>query len=170
MRDRFLGQEDPLEEGMATHSNILAWRIPWTEEPGGLQSMGSQESDMTEHAHTTQQTSLKDISSFCSTTYTFTVIWRPGGSWGCSVSWARRWQVGKTGPILHLSLPTFRPTQPYQVLTWRCGLTAMFHQHPLAKTCPWAWARVGVHMSDAVPFRDGGPRIQTLAGTITPMG
>ena len=34
-----LGQEDPLEEGMATHSSILAWRIPWTEEPGGLQSM-----------------------------------------------------------------------------------------------------------------------------------
>ena len=37
-----LGQEDPLEEGMATHSSILAWEIPWTEEPGGLQSMGSQ--------------------------------------------------------------------------------------------------------------------------------
>ena len=37
-----LGQEDPLEEGMATHSSILAWRIPWTEEPGALQSMGSQ--------------------------------------------------------------------------------------------------------------------------------
>ena len=36
------GQENPLEEGMATHSRILAWRIPWTEEPGGLQSMGSQ--------------------------------------------------------------------------------------------------------------------------------
>ena len=35
-----LGQEDPLEEGMATHSSILAWRIPWTEEPGRLQSMG----------------------------------------------------------------------------------------------------------------------------------
>ena len=35
-RVRFLGQEDPLEEGMATHSSILAWRIPWTEEPGGL--------------------------------------------------------------------------------------------------------------------------------------
>ena len=42
MRVRSLGQEDPLEEGMATHSSILAWRIPWTEEPGGLQSMGSQ--------------------------------------------------------------------------------------------------------------------------------
>ena len=35
-RVRFLGQEDPLEEEMATHSSILAWRIPWTEEPGGL--------------------------------------------------------------------------------------------------------------------------------------
>ena len=37
-----LGLEDPLEKGMATHSSILAWRIPWTEEPGGLQPMGSQ--------------------------------------------------------------------------------------------------------------------------------
>ena len=37
-----LGQEDPVEKKMATHSSILAWRIPWTEEPGGLQSMGSQ--------------------------------------------------------------------------------------------------------------------------------
>ena len=39
---RSLGQEDSLEKEMATHSSILAWRIPWTEEPGGLQSMGSQ--------------------------------------------------------------------------------------------------------------------------------
>ena len=39
-----LGQEDLLEEDMVTHSSILAWRIPWTEEPGGLQSMGSQKS------------------------------------------------------------------------------------------------------------------------------
>ena len=38
----FLGLEDPLEKEMAIHSSILAWRIPWTEEPGGLQSMGSQ--------------------------------------------------------------------------------------------------------------------------------
>ena len=43
-----LGQEDLLEKEMATHSSILAWKIPWTEEPGELQSMGSQESDMTE--------------------------------------------------------------------------------------------------------------------------
>ena len=39
---RSSGGKDPLEKGMATHSSILAWRIPWTEEPGGLQSMGSQ--------------------------------------------------------------------------------------------------------------------------------
>ena len=43
----FLGQEDPLEKEMANHSSILAWKIPWTEEPGGLQSMESQEEDTT---------------------------------------------------------------------------------------------------------------------------
>ena len=42
MRVQSLGQEDPLEKEMATYSSILAWRIPWTEEPGRLQSMGSQ--------------------------------------------------------------------------------------------------------------------------------
>ena len=45
---RFLGWEDPLEKEMAIHSSILTWEIPWTEEPGGLQSIGSQESDTTE--------------------------------------------------------------------------------------------------------------------------
>ena len=43
-----LGQEDPLEKVMTTHSSIVAWRIPWTEKPGRLQSMGSKESGMTE--------------------------------------------------------------------------------------------------------------------------
>ena len=43
-----LGQEDLLEKGMATHSSILIWRIPWTEKPGGLQSMGRKELDTTE--------------------------------------------------------------------------------------------------------------------------
>ena len=50
----FLGQEDPLEEGMANYSNILAWRTPWTEEPDRLQSIRSKELDAaeaTEHAH-----------------------------------------------------------------------------------------------------------------------
>ena len=52
---RFLGQEDPLEKGTATYSSIFAWRIPWTEEPGRLQSMGVQRVGHTEqltHTHT----------------------------------------------------------------------------------------------------------------------
>ena len=48
---RSLGREDPLEKEMATHSSILAWRIPWMEEFGGLQSMGRKESDTTERLH-----------------------------------------------------------------------------------------------------------------------
>ena len=48
---RSLGQEDPLEKEMAPHSSILAWRIPWTEELGGLQSTGCKESDTTERLH-----------------------------------------------------------------------------------------------------------------------
>ena len=48
MQVRSLGQEDPLEEGMVIHANILAWTIPRIEEPGGLQSFGSQESNTTE--------------------------------------------------------------------------------------------------------------------------
>ena len=52
-----LGREDPLEEGMATHSSILAWTIPWTEEPGRLHSVGSQRighnlSDLAQHKET----------------------------------------------------------------------------------------------------------------------
>ena len=46
-RVQFLGPEDLLEKEMATHSSVLAWKIPWTEEPGGLQSTGSQELDTT---------------------------------------------------------------------------------------------------------------------------
>ena len=49
---RSLGQEDPPEEEMATHSSILAWRIPWTEEPGRYNPWGRKELDMTEHAQT----------------------------------------------------------------------------------------------------------------------
>ena len=45
---RSLGQDNPLEKGMATHSSILAWRVPWTEEPGELRPWGSRESDTTE--------------------------------------------------------------------------------------------------------------------------
>ena len=67
-RVRSLGGEGPLEEGMATHSSIPAWRIPWTEEPGGLQSMGSrrvgEDGSNVEHthAHSTLEQVLKTIS------------------------------------------------------------------------------------------------------------
>ena len=59
-----LGREDPLEKEMATPSSILAWRIPWTEQPGRLQSMGSQELDMTyrlNHHHHTEHRIIKYI-------------------------------------------------------------------------------------------------------------
>ena len=57
---RFLGQEDPLEKEMATYSSILAWKIPWTEEPGRLQSMGSQER-LIQHHHFTITVSDNDL-------------------------------------------------------------------------------------------------------------
>ena len=62
-----LGREDPLEEGMAIYSTFLAWRIPWTEEPGGLQSMGSQEPDTAERLTlNTSKTVLQMTSISCS--------------------------------------------------------------------------------------------------------
>ena len=56
---RSLGWEDPLKEDMATHSSILAWRIPWMEESGGLQSLGYKESDTTERLSTAHSTYLR---------------------------------------------------------------------------------------------------------------
>ena len=78
-----LGQEDPLEKGMATHSNILARRIPWTERPGELQSMGSQR---VEHSWETN-----------TRTHTYTHV-----AWGISVLWPwiepgpQQWKPGLT--------------------------------------------------------------------------
>ena len=57
-----LSQEDLLEKEMATHSSILAWKIPWTEEPGGLQSMGSQSQDTTERLHFTSLQTVCSLS------------------------------------------------------------------------------------------------------------
>ena len=61
MQVQSLSQEDPLESEMASHSSVLAWRIPWTEEPGVLQSMGCKESDMTKHSTTTNICDLEYI-------------------------------------------------------------------------------------------------------------
>ena len=58
-----MGWKDPLEEGMATHSNILAYEIPWAEDPGGLQSMGSRRFRMAEHTHICTKDIVTVISS-----------------------------------------------------------------------------------------------------------
>ena len=59
MQVQSLGRKDPLEKGMATHSGILAWQIPWTEEPGRIQSIGSQRVNWeSTHTHITQHTSI----------------------------------------------------------------------------------------------------------------
>ena len=60
----FLGQEDPLEEGMAAHSSTLAWRIPRTEEPGGLQSGGHKQSDMAEQLNTHTHITISTCQQF----------------------------------------------------------------------------------------------------------
>ena len=67
-QDRSLGQEDPLEKETATHSSILAWRIPWTEEPDCLQSMGSQR--VGHNLATKQQQQYPQVTTFKSATFT----------------------------------------------------------------------------------------------------
>ena len=74
---RSLGPEDPLEKEMAIHSSILAWEIPWTEEPGGLQSVGSQrvrQNRATQHTHTHTPAPTPPLRSFPSLAWDF-----PGG-------------------------------------------------------------------------------------------
>jgi len=68
-----LGQEDPLEKGMATHSNILAWKIPWTEKPDGLQSIVSKELDTTKRL-STLTVSLEKIPRILMSCRTWTVL------------------------------------------------------------------------------------------------
>ena len=69
MQVQSLGWEDPLEKEMATHSNILAWRIPWTEEPTGLQSMESQgvRNNWSDLAHSTALEEIIELYSFLRT-------------------------------------------------------------------------------------------------------
>ena len=90
MQVRPLGREDPLEEGMATHSSILAWKIPWTEETGRLQSMGLQRvrhNWVTEHAHTCLGASL------VAQTVKNLPAWRTGfNPWVRKIPWRRKWQ------------------------------------------------------------------------------
>ena len=90
------GWEDPLEEGMATHSSILAWRIPWTEEPGGLQSMGSQNQirlrDSTVTATTKKHSQIQAQGlSICVTSIHFHAL---------SETWTTSKNVGEKGSLI----------------------------------------------------------------------
>ena len=109
-----LDQEDPLEKAMSTHSSILAWRIPWTEEPGGLQSMGSQR--VRHNWLTLSLFTVNYIKVFCTATIHSSTLawkiprteepgrlqtmgsWRVGHDWATSLSlfpflhWRRKWQ------------------------------------------------------------------------------
>ena len=73
-----LGQEDPLEEEMATHSSVLAWEIPWTEEPGGLQSMGSQRDTTEQLTFSLHFTSARALHHTSPVMGVITVIYRWG--------------------------------------------------------------------------------------------
>ena len=72
-----LSQEDPLEKEMATHSSILAWKIPWTEEPGGLQSMGSQR--VGQDLVTKQQNNARELWNILLQERKNVVHWRSNG-------------------------------------------------------------------------------------------
>ena len=100
-----LGWEDPLEKKMATHSSILAWKIPWTEEPGGLQSLRSQKSDLTE------ATELKDGVKLSLSDYTATgnLLGETHTITFCSSS--RKEKEACRDP-LKSGLPTFSPLSP----------------------------------------------------------
>ena len=84
-----LGWEDALEKEMAIHLSILAWEILWTEEPGGLQSLGSQKSQtwLSDRAHTHAPWSKIFFPSFWSIYHNYTYLWEVGGSFvNCSIS------------------------------------------------------------------------------------
>ena len=130
-----LGQEDPLEEGIATHSSILAWRIPWTEEPGGLQPMGSQRvghdwSDSSCSSVQTQGWSSPPLLSVC-------LFYRSPDLWGillCSVPYLyipnnivlKAWCLSLR-PKRSLPGKTWITDLKYvPILHWSCDLSMVF--------------------------------------------
>ena len=130
-----LGQEDPLEKEMATHSSILAWRIPWTEEPGGLQSMGSQRvghdwatslSTLT-FLQVKKGTVIEQYATVCGAG-----TWNPGlsASWICVLS--------TTLPLLHMTLAwlastlaIYSPEVTDELLLTNVGSTFQYPSWPL---------------------------------------
>ena len=116
-----LGWEDPLEEGMATHSSTLAGRIPWTEEPGGLQSMGLQR---VEHDWTTQH-AHKDSRGWDGQIASLTWMWANSG---------RYWRTGESGMLPSMGLQRVRynlATEQQQrqrfIICLKCSVWSLNH-------------------------------------------
>ena len=107
---RSLGREDPLEKEMATHSSVLAWRIPWMEEPGGLQSTGRKESDSTEWLHFHFHHLLLKIilppsTCFCnSVKNNLAILYEAVCFFGISFSWGWSWFLSPVKCHEHLSI------------------------------------------------------------------
>ena len=136
-----LGQEDPREEGMATHFSILAWRIPWTDVPGGLQSMGLQRVG---HNWATWHTCIQGQalpvllhSEVKCLTYT---VWYIVGVWRLSAGWMNAWVVVEKSCFflltlirgIHVGLSNPALWAPYLLHVWSiCGL------------CDWNGCMVG---------------------------
>ena len=151
----FLGQEDPLEEGMTTHSSILAWEIPWTQEPGGLRRIGSRkESDMAEWI-TLSLHPFPGFSQYSS------LGQRPTGQWGPEIppGSARRAFPSCTAP----SSWQLRHLRALRVVLRKCrdGTGRGGASGPFAsgtKVPGLEWRRVEVRGSSALSLLVGCPR------------
>ena len=134
-----LGWEDPLEEGMATHSSILAWRIPWTEEPGGLQSIWSQSAghDWSDWTCTHTHTQIYN--------YSLSTPWRPGSvHYGSKDSplfkpGVRKGQIGRANVPSRGSRAHQASRQDWAVplVTFRSGSTLLFQKPPRTDPQPY---------------------------------
>ena len=125
-----LSQEDPLEKDMATHSNILAWRIPWTEEPGGLESMGSQK---VRHDWVTNAfKSMDPVTLLCPRTSCFLLLHKPKPV--CSLQHLQ--PEGSPLRDAHTSLPSAEWHSGYKIFCLSSS-TSLGHQQILAPLGPF---------------------------------
>ena len=123
-----LGWEDPLEKGMATHSNVLAWRIPWTVEPGGLKSVDSQRvghnwTDLI-HTHTHTHTHTR-VSISPSSLFSLWMLVYPGLHFGASCLCLHIILEITYGMRVLISLATSNLFRPFHSVKWNTGLLAV---------------------------------------------
>ena len=152
----FLGWEDPLEKGMETHSSILAWRIPWTEEPGGLQSMGFQESDTTGWLSLTHFSKKLAEHSTCSggrAPPPSCVSFQYVALTSCCLLTRLKFHIGESTThqffvedpyisTVHLQFPFLCPSTPFEKRVW-----ALFMIIRLTSLAMWMWFEATVATS-----------------------